>query len=68
VNPGRQGHDPRRRGATGVPKMLEEFVYPDSQDISKNTQVKIKSRELLQTNMISGHKDTKDVGSRKKPL
>jgi hypothetical protein len=48
--------------------MLEEFVYPDSQDISKNTQVKIKSRELLQTNMISGHKDTKDVGSRKKPL
>jgi hypothetical protein len=49
VNPGRQGHDPRRRGAAGVPRMPEEFVHPGSQDISKNTQVKSKSRELLQT-------------------
>jgi hypothetical protein len=53
VEPGRQGHDPRacprRRGAAGVPRVLEEFVHPGSQDISKNTQVKSKSRELLQT-------------------
>ena len=49
VNPGRQGHDPRRRSAAGVPRVLEEFVHPGSQDISKNTQVKSKSRELLQT-------------------
>ncbi|HMH98377.1 MAG TPA: hypothetical protein VK577_17635, partial [Bradyrhizobium sp.] len=43
VNPGRQGHDPRRRGAAGMPRVLEEFVHPGSQDISKNTQVKSKS-------------------------
>jgi hypothetical protein len=49
VNPGRQGHDPRRRGAAGVPRMPEEFVHPGSEDISKNTRVKSKSRELLQT-------------------
>jgi hypothetical protein len=36
-------------GAQPEPRVLEEFVHPGSQDISKNTQVKSKSRELLQT-------------------
>jgi hypothetical protein len=56
VKPGRQGHDPRRRGAAGFSGYIEK--YPSQKQ----------EQGIAANNMISGHKDTEDVGSRKKPL